>query len=366
MSYLQRVADALDELDAAGLRRTIRETHDDCIDFSSNDYLGLARHESVVAALRAASRAGSGGARLLAGAHSEHLALESALAELVRREDALLFSSGYLAAIGAIGTFARFAREAYSDERNHACLIDGLRLTKMPRTIYAHLAAPAARGDGALLVTETLFGMDGDALDVETLAATLAASDVALLDEAHAVGIAGPHGGGLAAAVDDQRIIVIGTLSKALAASGGFVAGPRTAIELLRNAARTFLFDTALPPAIAAAALAAVRIAAGNEGAERRARLHARAAQLRNGLADLGYPTPGTGPVVPVVIGEPGETLALARVLAERKIRVAAIRPPTVPAGTSRLRLTVRADHAPHEVEMLLSALASALPAVRV
>jgi 8-amino-7-oxononanoate synthase len=359
VSYLQRVAAALAEIDAIGLRRTIREDHGGLVDFSSNDYLGLARHPHVLAALHSANRAGSGGSRLLAGAYPEQSALEAALAQLVQREDALLFSSGYLAALGVAGALARFAQAAYSDELNHACLIDALRLTPLPRTIYPHLALPPAgeRSSRALILSETAFGMDGDLLDVAALAGSLHDDDIAILDEAHALGVFGPDGGGCAAGISDPRVVVIGTLSKAFAALGGFVAGPQAAIELLRNTARTFVFDTALPPAIAAAAHAAVRISSSAEGAERRGRLHALAERLRAGLANLGHPVHGSGPVVSLVIGAPQDAVELAQVLASRGLCVPAIRPPTVPAGTSRLRITVRADHTPQQIEALLAAL---------
>jgi len=362
LSYLRRARRVLDELDAGNLRRTIREHRDDVVDFSSNDYLGLSRHGTVVGALRAARRAGSGGARLLAGAHPEHRALEEALAELVRREAVLLFSSGYMAALGAIGALASCVDAAYSDALNHACLIDGLRATKLTRTIYPHLALPQRRDPAAMIVSETIFGMDGDGIDTGALVAALGTDDVALLDEAHALGIAGPGGGGLAAGLDDPRIVVVGTLSKALGALGGFVAGPQTAIALLRNTARTFVFDSALPPAVAAAARTAVGIVASAEGEALRERLASRASRLRAALERLGRSADGSGAVIPIVVGDASEVLAVAAALAERGLRVPAIRPPTVPQGTSRLRITLRADHTDDEIDALASALAAVLP----
>ncbi len=361
MSYLERARRALDELAAGGLRRTIREGRGGLVDFSSNDYLGLARHEAVLAALRGADRAGSSGARLLAGAYPEHSALEEALAALVRREAALLFSSGYLAALGAIGALARCVDHAYSDRLNHASLIDGLRATKLPRTIYPHRELPPKRPAGGLVVSETIFGMDGDAADVRALVGALLPQDVLLLDEAHALGVAGPRGGGLAAELDDPRIVVLGTLSKALGALGGFIAGPRTVIELLKNTARTFIFDTSLPPALAAAAHAAVRIAGSAEGDERRGIVRGHVARLRRLLGELGYGGGGAGAVIPVVLGEADEALAASRALEERGFRVPAIRPPTVPPGSSRLRITVRADHTAAQIEALGEALQGVL-----
>lgn len=362
MSYLQRAARALADLEARGLLRTIREHRDGVIDFSSNDYLGLGRHDAVVGALRIARRAGSGGSRLLAGAYPEQRLLEAALARLTGREGALLFSSGYLAALGAIGGLAPCADAAYSDALNHASLIDGLRATKLERTIYPHLALPSARRAAALIVTETVFGMDGDETDVRALVASLGAGDVAVLDEAHALGLLGARGGGLAAKFDDPRIIVIGTLSKALGALGGFVAGPQIAIDLLRNTARTFVFDTALPPAVAAAAHAAVAIVISTEGDALRTALAERTARLRGALKTLDRPAAGSGPVIPVVIGDAAETVAISEALARYGLRVPAIRPPTVAPDTSRLRISVRADHTNEEIDALGSALAAVLP----
>ncbi|GAC1395299.1 MAG: hypothetical protein NVSMB59_12550 [Vulcanimicrobiaceae bacterium] len=222
------------------------------IDFSSNDYLGMASHAGTVARLRAATQVGSGGSRLLSGAHPEHVALEADLAAWTGREAALLFSSGYLAALGAIVALAPFVDYIASDERNHACAIDAVRLTKLPRTIHAHDAplAPDPRVP-TMFVTESLFGMTGTRIDVAARVAMLAPDDVLVVDEAHALGVVGPAGAGACAPYADPRIVVIGTLSKALGGLGGFVAGPRDAIAYLATAARTFVFDTAMPPGCA-------------------------------------------------------------------------------------------------------------------
>ncbi len=364
MSYLANVRARLDALRDTSLLRTVRASaNDPARDFSSNDYLGMSRHPHVVAALRAASVAGSGGARLLAGAHAEHVALEVALAAWVGREAALVFSSGYLAALGAIGALAPHVAVAYSDERNHACAIDALRLTKLPRTIYPHRMLPqiAKRTSRALVVTETLFGMEGSRIDVAPLAASLGASDVLVVDEAHALGLEGKHGGGLARHVADERIVVIGTLSKALGTLGGFVAGPRDVISLLQNDARAFVFDTALPPAIAEAACFALALVAGAEGDTRRARVRTHAARVRTHLGALGLAASGEGgAIVPIVLGTPEAALAFSRALATFGIVAPAIRPPTVPRGESMIRLTLRADHTDADVTDLLAALTHA------
>lgn len=368
MSYLDRVRGELARISAAEQYRRVRdELPPGTADFSSNDYLGLARDERVTGALRAATRVGSGGSRLLGGAHAELAELEHALAEWTGRERGRLFSSGYLAAIGAITALAGCVDVAYSDALVHACLIDGLRLTKLERHIVPHATVPERASDAraTLIVTESAFGMDGSLAPLRALAAALCAGDVLLIDEAHALGLAGRDGAGHAAALSDPRIVVIGTLSKALGAAGGFVAGPAEVIELLTNRARAFVFDTALPPPIAAAAQQALAIVRGAEGGERRARVLATARRVRDELRALEFDVRGEdGPIVPVVLGGAGAALALARALAERGVYAPAIRPPTVPPGTSRLRISVRADHTPAEIDRLLGALRASAPVV--
>jgi 8-amino-7-oxononanoate synthase len=364
MTYLDRVHGELARISAAEQRRSVRAAlPPGTADFSSNDYLGLATDERVVGALRAAERAGSGGSRLLGGAYAEHAALERALAEWTGREAALLFSSGYLAALGAITALASCVDVAYSDALVHACIIDGLRLTKLERHIVPH-AEPPQRGNdarAALIVTESAFGMDGSRAPLPALVDGLRDADVLLVDEAHALGVAGHAGAGHAALRRDPRIVVIGTLSKALGAGGGFAAGPAEVIELLTNRARTFIFDTALPPALAAAAQQALAIVRGAEGEELRTRVRALAARIRDDVRELGYDVRGDdGPIVPIVLGSEGAALALARGLEERGVHAPAIRPPTVPPGTSRLRISLRANHTPAEIDRLLGALRDA------
>lgn len=359
MGYLERVRE---RLAAIAARNQLREVQPDApkytIDFSSNDYLALATDSRVVEALRRAKRAGSGGARLLGGRHREHWQLEEDLAAFLGRERALLFSSGYLAALGATAVLAQTVNAAYSDELNHASLIDGLRSTKLRRHIYAHraLPPPGERETPALIVSESIFSMDGDRADIGGLLAKLGADDVLLLDEAHAIGVTGEAGAGLAREFPDERIIIMGTLSKALGTLGGFVAGPKPFIELLQNAARTFIFDSALPPALATAARVALYIARGAD--DRRARISANATALREGVAQLGYPAPDQlGPIVPVIIGDERQAKEFERVLLEQHIYAPAVRPPTVPPGTSRLRLSLRADHKALQIEQFLRAL---------
>jgi 8-amino-7-oxononanoate synthase len=361
VSYLDRARSELTALDQAQRRRVARAAlPSGAADFSSNDYLGLSRDARVLAALHSTGVVGSGGSRLLSGAHEQHVALETALAEWTGRERARLFSSGYLAAIGAITTLAPCVRVAYSDALVHACIIDGLRLTKLERHIVPHMTFPERRDDprAALIVTESAFGMDGSVAALPSYVAGLRDDDVLLVDEAHALGVFGHEGGGRAAALRDDRIVIIGTLSKALGAAGGFVAGPREVIELLTSTARTFMFDTAPPPAIAAAARQALMIVRSAEGDALRSRVSALSARIRNELRAFAYDVRGEdGPIVPVVLGSESAALEIARGLAERGVYAPAVRPPTVPPGGSRLRITIRANHTESEIDVLLGAM---------
>jgi 8-amino-7-oxononanoate synthase len=362
--YLARIEAMLDEIRAQHRYREITSAQlpPETIDFSSNDYLGMAVEPQVVAALQHATRAGSGGARLLSGRHREHSLLEEELALWLGRERVLLFSSGYHAALGAVPVLADATGTIFSDERNHASLIDGVRLTHAPRVVYPHGKPPiqtGARGDGgALVVTESIFSMDGDTVDPRAVLAGLGPDDVLLVDEAHALGVAGPEGAGLAHGLADPRVVVIGTLSKALGAHGGFVAGPARVIELLVNRARTFVFDTALPPAIALAARVALILV--RRAGDRRARLLGNVARMRDGLRALGLledERAWISPIVPLVLGSEERALTVAARLLERRIYAPAIRPPTVPPGSSRLRFSIRAGHAPEHVELVLGEL---------
>lgn len=360
MTYLRRIEDALGVIREHGRYRELQSEEPRYVaDFSTNDYLALATDSRMVEAMRHVKRVGSGGARLLGGRHREHWLLEADLARWTGRERALLFSSGYLAALGAIQVLSAFADTIYSDALNHACLIDGIRSSKKMREIYPHAQLPprSERRGRALIVTESLFGMDGDTLDVRALVDDLGDEDMLLLDEAHALGVLGPEGAGLAHGIADPRVVVLGTLGKAVGAAGGFIAGPAPLIELLINAARTFIFDTAPPPAIAFAARVGVMLARGAE--DRRGRLRAKALRLREGLRSLGFPALDAGtPVVPIIVGEEQRAMDLMARCLERGVYAPAVRPPTVPQGTSRLRVSMRADHTDEQVDLLLDALA--------
>ena len=356
MSYLDRVSAALQTIRERGRYRVVEPHQPEyVIDFASNDYLGLSTDSHVLQAFRHATRVGSGGARLLGGRHREHSLLEEELASWLGRERALLFSSGYHAALGVIPILAHGVNAIYSDRLNHASLIDGIRLTHVPRFVYEHASLPpkAQREPGALVVTESIFSMDGDAVDVRAILDDLHDDDVLLVDEAHALGVVGPQGAGLAYGIDDPRVVVLGTLSKSFGALGGFVAGPAPLIDLLVNAARTFIFDTALPPALALAARVALTIIKRDD--ERRAALHGNVAYLRAGLARLGLPTiADPSPIVPVVLGEEERALRVANELQRRRLYVPAVRPPTVPPGTSRLRFSMRSNHIREHVDLAI------------
>lgn len=361
MTLRARARSLVEELGSRDLRRSIRTRRPGLIDFASNDYLGLSQHPALRDALRHVSVVGSGGARLLSGAHPEHTALEEELARFVHRERALLFSSGYLAALGAVQALAPLVAVAYSDERNHASLIDGLRLTKLPRTIYSHAEMPQAeqRTAAALVVTESVFGMSGASVDLARILEHLGPSDVLIVDEAHALGVSGERGSGLAAAFDDERIVIIGTLSKAFGCAGGFVAGTSEVIELLISTARTFIFDTSMPPPIAAAARVALQ--AILHGDALRAALRANVQQLCAGLRTIeNFANVHETPIIPLLVGDARTALELADHLQAHAIFAPAIRPPTVASGASQLRLVVRADHTGSDIAALLSALASA------
>lgn len=356
MSYLARVESAIEKIRSAGRYREL-PTHQlsGVIDFSSNDYLGLSTNPQVLQALRHATRVGSGGSRLLGGRHREYSLLEEELAAWLGRERALFFSSGYHAAIGAIPVLARMVKTVYSDSNNHASLIDGVRMSRVDRTIYPHGALPprAERKGPSLIITESIFSMDGDAVDLDAIVRDLDDDDMLIVDDAHALGVTGTGGVGLAAKFDDPRVIVLGTLSKAFGTHGGFIAGPNAVVELLVNEARTFIFDSALPPAIALAArVSLVQIRNGDDA---RRRLHENAARTRFGISSLGMPVvDAPSPIVPVVLGSEERAMRVSAALLKRKLYAPAIRPPTVPPGSSRLRLSLRSDHIAEQIDLLI------------
>jgi 8-amino-7-oxononanoate synthase len=349
------------------------------LSFCSNDYLGLAGHPALaMAAGEAAARDGFGASasRLVSGDLPALRLLETRLARFLGRQAALVFASGYQTNLGVVTALAGPDDVIVSDALNHASIIDGCRLSRARIVVYPHTdAAAAARllgeATGArrrLLVTESLFSMDGDAAPLRALAQAANDHDAVLIvDEAHAFGVLGPEGRGLCAAAGVEPDVLIGTLGKALGSAGGFAAGSRVLRELLVNRARSFVFATALPPPVAAAALAALEIVDSQEGNQRRARLRAHAERLSAALAGLrpdGVPGPSSlpmGPIQPFIVGPDRGALAASAALAARGIFVPAIRPPTVPVGSARLRITLSASHAPTDLDRLLETLARPL-----
>jgi 8-amino-7-oxononanoate synthase len=345
------------------------------LSFASNDYLGLASHPAVVsAAAEAAAREGfgAGAARLVTGDLPSHRALERDLAAYLRRPSALLFPTGYQANVGVLSTLAGPDDLIVSDTLNHASLIDGCRLSRATVVIYAHADADAAVAalvrPGAfrrrLLVTESLFSMDGDVAPLAKLHEAAKAHDaVFVVDEAHALGVLGPAGTGLCAEVGVDPDVLIGTLGKAFGSAGGFVTGSTPLRDYLLNCARTFVFTTSAPPPVAAAASAGLEVAAGTEGDLRRARLAMNRQRLLASLgprAILPAVTP-IGPIIPLILGADARALAVAQHLRARGIFVPAIRPPTVPEGTARLRITLSSEHGDAEIDTVAAALLEAL-----
>jgi len=346
------------------------------VNFSSNDYLGLASHPALREALRdGASRwgSGAGASRLVCGDYLPHHALEEELARFEGTEAAVLFNTGYAANCGTMPAFAGPEDVVLSDALNHASLVDGCRLSRARTEVYPHrdvaaleAAVRRARQHGArrvLVVTDTVFSMDGD---VAPLAAIADVCDrhgaLLVVDEAHATGVLGPRGAGLVAQLGlGNRVDVrIGTLSKSAGLFGAYVAATRACCDLLLNRARSLIFSTALPPAFVHAALVSIRILSGPQGDELRARLRRNVERFAVGLRALGLRTEGATPIFPVVLGAPEAALAAAAQLRKRGLLVKPIRPPTVPAGSSRLRIAVTAAHTDAHLDLLLSALREA------
>lgn len=344
------------------------EFEDEYLVFAANDYLGLAGDERVAAAAAQTAHevgSGAGASRLVVGDTPAHRSLERRLAAEKGTERALAFSSGYAANVGTIAALNPDA--VFSDELNHASIVDGVRLADADVEVYDHcdtesLAnAMANRAEAAdpteswLVVTDSVFSMDGDVAPLEAICdRTDEYGAWLLVDEAHATGV---YDGGVVGerGLSDRVEVQLGTLSKALGAQGGFVAGSQPLVEHLLNAARSFVFSTGLAPPAAAAAERALELAP-----ERRDRLWANVERLRTGLESLGYDVWGNTHVLPVVLGDREAAISLDERLREACVLAPAIRPPTVPEGTSRVRLAPRATHAPEDVERCLAAFEAA------
>ncbi len=356
------------------------------INFGSNDYLGLASDERLAAAAHAAAERegwGGGASPLVSGRSLSHAKLERRLAEFEGTEAALVFPSGFAANAGIIPALVEEGDAIFADAKNHASLIDGCRLSRVTRFIYPHrdcdaletMLRQSAGVRRRLIVTDTLFSMDGDLAPVARLTELAAHYEaMLLLDEAHATGVFGPNARGVTDQLESthkpaapgsaggshaasSHTIRIGTLSKALGSAGGFVCGSQSLIDWLANRARTYVFSTAQPPATSAAAIAALDIIQSEP--HRRQELLARAADLREGLRAQGWTTGHSeSQIIPLILGDAKRTLDLATKLRDAGYFIPAIRPPTVPEGESLLRLSLCYHHTPEIIDTLLTRLA--------
>jgi len=381
----QRLADQLAEIERRGLmrRRIAREGPQgprivvdgrEYLAFCSNDYLGLANHPRIVeAAIDAALRhgVGEGASHLLSGHSVVHERLEAKLAEFVEMPRALLFSSGYQANVGAITALAGPEDAIFSDELNHASLIDGVRLSRAKVVRYPHAdleflekALAESRARARLVVTDGVFSMDGDIAPLPAMLELCERHDAWLLvDDAHGFGVIGPEGRGSPAhfGLRSPRIAYVGTLGKAAGVAGAFVAGATEVVETVLQRARTYIYTTAGPALLAAAVEASLQLIREEEW--RRERLHRRIGALKQALhgTDVVLASSDT-PIQPFIIGGNAEAVSASAALRERGILVPAIRPPTVPEGTARLRISLSAVHGEDDVARLAAALREVCP----
>src|SRR5882724_3352370 len=339
------------------------------INFSSNNYLGIANHSALASAAKEAIDrygCGSGASRLISGNMTLHEELENQLAEFKGTEAALVFNSGFQANTGILSTLAGEGDAILSDELNHASIIDGCRLSRAKTIVYVHCdlgqLEEALKQAGScrrkLIVTETIFSMDGDEAPLTGIVELAEKYDAAVMvDEAHATGIFGPGGAGVVSKLGlvDRVLVQMGTLGKALGGFGAYIAGSCALRELLINRCRSFIFTTALPPAIMATALAAIDLV--EREPERREALWSNCRQLAQGLRKIGFSLGEIqSPILPLIIGDAENCMRLSEQLLERGVFAQGIRPPTVPAGTSRLRITLMATHTREHLEKALAA----------
>jgi 8-amino-7-oxononanoate synthase len=370
----------LDVLDAQGLRRSLRTVASSqgreiildgkkVLNFCSNDYLGLAADPRLVRAAEDAMKGrgfGAGASRLVCGNSDEHDALEKELAAFKHVPEAVLFSSGYMANTGIIPALVSRGDAVFSDRLNHASIVDGIVLSRADLCRYPHkdmnvLDEMLAKATGArrkVIVTDTVFSMDGDIAPLKDIVRLAKQHNAWLMvDEAHAFGVFGLTGAGLVEEMGLEADVQVqmGTLSKAAGAYGAYCAGGPELKEYLINSARSFIFTTALPPAVAAAARCALNIIKNEP--QRRARVLALALRMRDGLKKAGFDSlESETPIIPVLVRKASVAVEMSKKLLERGIFVSAIRPPTVPAHTARLRVTVTAAHTDEDIDVCLEA----------
>lgn len=378
------LADRLAELEQRGLYRRLRLVEGaqagrvslggrEVLMLSSNNYLGLANHPALTRAAQDALErfgCGAGASRLISGSMELHHELEDRLARLKHTEAALAFPTGYQANVGTLSALMEPGDTILSDALNHASIIDGCRLSRATTLVFRHndmdhlaeLLASCSAAGRRLIVTDSLFSMDGDIAPLAEMSRLARDYDAWLMvDEAHATGVFGPHGAGVVEELGLSSTVEIqmGTLGKALGGFGAYVAGSRHLIDWLVNRARSFVYTTALPPSVAATAIAALDIVA--QEPERRRRLWNTTAFLADQLSKLGYKLGNSrSQILPLIIGDAGQTMTLAAALLERGIFAQGIRPPTVPAGTSRIRVTPMATHTTQDMQQAVRVFAAA------
>lgn len=348
----------------------------DYLSFCSNDYLGLANHPQIVAAFKEGLDrfgVGSGAAHLITGHSYAHQVLEEELADFVGSQRALLFSTGYMANLGVVTALTGRGDEVFEDRLNHASLLDAAGLSAARLVRYAHndiqslqRRLSASQAQQRLIATDGVFSMDGDRALLRPMQQLAQHYDAWLLvDDAHGFGVLGSQGRGWCVeqlGADQENLVMMATLGKALGTSGAFVAGSEAVVETLIQRARTFIYTTAAPPALAWATRTALRLV--REGDDRRERLFAHIAYFRRGATELGVPLmPSDTAIQPVLVGEAGAAVALSEALRQRGVLVTAIRPPTVAQGAARLRITLSANHSREQLDQLLAALAAECPA---
>jgi 8-amino-7-oxononanoate synthase len=374
-AWLRALDESAARRERAGLRRVLRPraAGDPTVDLAGNDYLGLSGHPAVLAAAAQALAGyglGAAGSRLVRGSTDVHETLERSLASFLGTEAALVFSSGYLANVAAVRALAGPDTLLVSDAYNHASIVDGCRIARAEVAVAPHVDVPAVtdllarRGDRpAVVVTESVFSVDGDLAPLRELhAACRRYGAVLLVDDAHAAGVLGPAGGGAVADAGlcgEPDVVVTMTLSKSFGASGGVVAGPARLVAHLVDTGRTFIFDTALPPAVAAGALAALDII--RSGDDLRAELAERAALVASRLAGFPVSRPAAG-VVSVTAPGPEEAVAWAEACRANGVAVGCFRPPSTPDGSARLRLTVNTGVPRADFEAALDVIAKCAP----